>query len=351
MKNKIVEVPSVATPIKRSPGFEKKELSTYKLDIMALCGFGCRYCSSNFGNYLRINRKDFADATEDQLGRRLLPDTDPSLSMIWPDVIEKLEAQVKGRRAGFGRGHTMVFSMLTDGFSPYLVENGITEKALRLVLDHTEFRIRVLTKNAIVGEDRWIKFFRAYPGRFVVGLSMGTLDPSWATRVELGTSDPRERLQATQRLQEGGVPTYGMLCPVFPDAMANGDLTRLVQGLNPDLLEHLWAEPYNDRANWRLVQAGYSAGSHGFQWFDQVYGQGRKDLWSRYAADLFLGLKNMAVHDGWLHKLRYLLYETEIQPQHASVFDGFEGVLLQSKPKSDGTSQNMAICAMQGGAK
>ena len=350
MRNKIVEVPSIKQPITRSPGFEKKELSTYKLDLMALCGFGCRYCSSNYGNYLRINREKFADAAEDQLGKRIYPDQDPSLSMVWPDVLPKLEAQVKSKRPSFGDGHTLVFSMLTDGFSPKLVEDGVTEAALRLVLDHTSFRIRILTKNAVVGTDKWIEFFQSYPGRFVVGLSMGTLDKSWATRVELGTSDPRDRLKATQRLQKGGVPTYGMLCPVFPDAMENGDLERLVTGLNPDKLEHLWAEPYNDRANWKSVQAGYSSGSPGYQWFEDVYAKGQKDLWSRYAADLYLDLRIMAERDGWLKKLRYLLYENEIKYNDAASFCDFDGILLQSKPKNDGTSQNAHICAMQMGA-
>ena len=47
MKNVIVNVPAVKGPIRKSPGFAKKELADYKLDIVALCGFGCRYCSSN----------------------------------------------------------------------------------------------------------------------------------------------------------------------------------------------------------------------------------------------------------------------------------------------------------------
>ena len=347
MRNKIVEVPSIKHPIVKSPGFAKKILSTYKLDLLALCGFGCRYCSSNAGNYLRIRREEFADATEAQLGKRLYPDQDPSLSMEWPDILDKLEAQVRSKKPSWGQGETMVFSMLTDGFSPNLVESGVTEKALRLVLDHTSFRIRVLTKNAVVGTDKWIEFFQSYPGRFVVGLSVGTLDKSWATRVELGTSAPQDRLEATQRLQRGGVPTYGMLCPVFPDAMENGDLERLVEGLNPDELEHMWAEPYNDRANWKSVQAGYSPGSPGYQWFEDVYGKGQKALWSQYAADLYLDLRVMAEKGGWLNKLRYLLYEYEIQYSDAASFCDLDGILLQSKPKDDGTSRNSHICAVQ----
>jgi DNA repair photolyase len=348
MKNKVVAVPSVKEPIMRSPGFAKKKLSTYKLDLLALCGFGCRYCSSNAGNYLRLNREKFADLTEAQLGKRAYPASDPSLTMVWTDVLPKLEAQVKRKPATWGQGETLVFSMLTDGFSPNLVDEGVTEAALRLVLDHTAFRIRVLTKNAVVGTDHWIKFFQAYgPERFVVGLSMGTLDASWATRVELGTSPPADRLKATVALQKAGVPTYGMLCPVFPDAMASGDLEKLVAGLNPSACEHFWAEPYNDRANWQQVQAGYRLGSPGHVWFDEVYAQGHKEKWSQYAADLYLRLRIIAECDGWLDKLRYLLYENNITGADTASFQGLEGVLLQSKPKFDGTSQNDHICAVQ----
>ena len=39
----IVEVPTIMEPIRVSPGFEKKELSDFKLDLCALCGFGCKY--------------------------------------------------------------------------------------------------------------------------------------------------------------------------------------------------------------------------------------------------------------------------------------------------------------------
>ena len=57
MKPKLVSIPSVKEPIQPSPGFAKNSLSDFKLDIMALCQFGCRYCSSNWGNYLWIHRE------------------------------------------------------------------------------------------------------------------------------------------------------------------------------------------------------------------------------------------------------------------------------------------------------
>ncbi len=270
MKNQVVYVNSVKDPVKPSPGFAKKRLSTYKLDIMALCGFGCRYCSSNAGNYLRINRRPFAEETERQIGQRLLPAQEPSLTFEWPDVIVNLERQLERRRQAWGRGETLVFSMLTDGFSPRLVKAGTTRKILEMILERTSFRIRVLTKNAIVGSPQWLEFFAAHQDRFVVGLSIGTLSDDWARRIEVGTSLPSARLRALRKLQESGIPTYGMLCPIFPDVMEGGSLERLVDCISPHEVEHIWAEPYNDRVNWATVREGYDEETAGYRWFTET---------------------------------------------------------------------------------
>ena len=56
MKPKLVIIDPLAKPIQSSPGFAKKLLADHKLDACGLCQFGCLYCSSNEGNYLRINR-------------------------------------------------------------------------------------------------------------------------------------------------------------------------------------------------------------------------------------------------------------------------------------------------------
>jgi DNA repair photolyase len=340
MKNKIVDVPSINRPIQASPGFAKKHLSDFKLDILGLCGFGCRYCSSNEGNYLRIKRREFAEHTAHQLGSRMLPTDTPSLMFAWPDVLVRLEEQLAKRRPDWGAGQTLVFSMLTDGFSPELVRRGTTESALRLVLERTSFRIRVLTKNATVGSKEWIKFFNAHPGRFVVGLSTGTLDDDWARRIEIGTSSPTARLRALRNLQESDVPTYGMLCPVFPDLLERDALDSLISHIRPESVEHIWAEPYNDRNNWATVRAGYKPGTFGYRWLTNVYEQGNTKLWSGYATKLYSQLRRRAERDGWLQKLRYLLYERQIREADAPKYRGLDGVLLQSTPDEDGFSQN-----------
>ena len=355
MKLKIVEVPSIKEPIAKSPGFAKKLLADYKLDLMALCGFSCSYCSSNTGNYLRINREKFADLTEAQLGQRTYPATDPALTFVWPDVIHKLHRQLSGKPKAWGAGKVLVVSQLTDAFSPLALANGTTEEALRLVLDKTSFRIRVLTKGAAVASEKWIRFFLDHPDRFVVGLSVGTMDDEWARRIEIGTSSPTARLKAHRALQDAGVPTFGMLCPVFPDALGDG-VKQLVESIRPERCEDVWAEPYNDRDNWCAVRDGYAAGSLGSRWLTAVYELHDREMWSDYASRLYDSIWTMSVTGGWTSKLRYLLYEGGITAADAiRYFQGLDGVLLQDPrakvsaqvTDASGWSRNKAIRALQ----
>lgn len=340
----LVIVPSIAQPIMPAPGFAKKLLATHKLDLMGKCGYGCTYCSSETGNYQRINRAKFADLAAAQLGRRVAPvemrdergtitaEEDPDLAFVWPDVIAKLEAQIKRRRdVTWGKGEVLVVSMLTDAFSP--PTSGTTEHALKLVFEQTDFRVRVLTKNSVVGlSPRWLGHFAAIPDRAVIGLSTGTLDDAWAERVERRTPPPSARVRATRALQDAGAATFGMLCPIFPDALTGDGLERLVEAVRPDRCETVWAEPYNDRANALKVRAGYAEGSPGWTFLTDVYVHGDRRRWSAYAAELYLRLRAKATTEGWLAKLRYLLYEDGIMPSDASAFEGLDGVLLQSKP-------------------
>lgn len=343
MKNTIVDIPSIKDPIKRSPGFEKKQLADYKLDIMGLCGFGCSYCSSNEGNYLRINRARFAKMTAEQtaLGAAL-PATSPELSFRWADFEQRLDEQLAGAERGhrrnarekkFGAGHTLVFSQLTDAFSPWAVAEGLTERTLDKVFRKTAFRVRVLTKSAIVGTDRWVKLFNNWRHKVIVGLSIGTLDDTWARRVEVGTSSPTARIKALHRLQDAGVQTYGMLCPIFPDALNRDGVERLVEAIRPERCETVWSEPYNDRANWRHVAAGYTDERARNSVARMFLGDEARLHWSQYAWHLYVRVHSALAKHGAADKHRYLLYQDGLIPSERESLRGAQGVLFQSEEK------------------
>ena len=344
MKSDIVEVPSIQKPIQPSPGFEKKGLGEEKLDLGQTCEFKCLYCSSDYGMHNRTRLKVLDAAALIQLGRLARP-VDKAATYAWPDVLDRLRAQLERVPAAHGQGKTLVVSMLTDAFSPYLLANGTTEKALRMVLEKTRYRIRILTKNSVIGTPTWIRFFQDHAERFVVGLSVGGLDPSrdW---IEDRTPNSRSRLKALRALQDAGVCTYGMLCPVFPDVLDTDELERLLDEIRPERCQHVWAEPYNDRQNWRRIfKANPEAVSA--RRLKTIYETKDAALWSEYAVNLYERLSSHAQRHAWSEKLRYLLYEASIDRQHAHRLGELRGIYPQSPTDDCGLSKNAAIAEVQ----
>jgi len=327
--------------------FDKKGLAEDKVDILKLCGFACVYCSSNAGMHISMLLQTISEAVREATGADFDRHNVNDVAITYKDVIGTLNRQLDSLAMPPGKGRTLVFCQLTDGFSPQVLRSGTTREILEILIDRTDFRIRVLTKNAIVGRPEWIRFFADHADRFVVGLSIGSLDNEWAKRVERLTSVPTSRVKALHALQDAGVPTYGMLCPMFPEVLEGDHIERLMDAIRPELCEHIWAEPFNDRRNWEYVRQCYEQGSSMWNWLTDVYEHDRQDLWSGYATGLYQRLKDRAFSDGWLEKLRYLLYESGIITEDAPAFEGLDGVLLQSKPHKNGSSKNEAFAQLQ----
>lgn len=346
MKNRLVVIPNTKKVIQPS-GWEKKGLAEYHIELSGLCGFGCRYCSSNNTRWMLVHGKEFAALTREQLGESLTPKDNPELAYVWADdVVAKLDVELRGKRPTFGAGKTVALSQSTDPLSP-VVDPEATQKVIRMLVERTSFRIRLLTKNAQVGSDAWIEFLQAMGNRVIVSLSIGTLDQDWSNAIEVGTSSPVARLRALRRLQDAGVPTYGMLCPIFPSLAASSQLDDLIDAIRPNMCEFIWAEPYNDRANWRVVQEGHPEGSDDRAWFDHAFGPNKEAcLWSEYAVDLYKRLRLRAQAEGWLEKLRYMLYEVHVDAEHARSFCDLSGLMLQSLD-DDGRSKNPEFRKLQ----
>jgi DNA repair photolyase len=345
MKSQVIEVGPRKSMISKS-SWPTKKLADVHLEAILFCEFGCRYCSSNSGLHLRFLKKSILKAVEAALGKRFEPHNAAHIVIAYREVVAALENELNRRRKKPGTGKTLVYSQLTDGFSPVLLKTATTRRILELLLEKTNYRIRILTKNAIVGRPEWVKFFAQYRERLVVGLSIGTLDERFAARMEGRTSRPQSRISALQTLQDAGVPTFGMLCPVFPQVLETDELERLIDAIRPDHCEHVWAETFNDRSNWRSVRDAYPQGSETWNWLTRVFGQRETALWSRYATDLYCRIHDQAVQGNWTDKLRYLLYEKDIAAEDAVSFQELNGVLLQCKKGKDGRSKNPAFSSL-----
>lgn len=81
-------------------------------------------------------------------------------------------------------------------------------------------------------------------------------------------------------------------------------------------------------------------GSVAYERMTAIFGTKGNEVWSAYATELYTRLRDRARREGWVGKLRFLLYEDRITAKDAEVFRGLEGVLLQSKPTPSGQSKN-----------
>ena len=346
MKTTVVEIEHRKKIIAKS-SWTKKELADDHIEALLFCEFGCRYCSSNSGLHLRFWKDTIERAVKTTTGQEFDSHNAGHMAIAYREIVDALDEELSrtGRKPGTGK--TLVYSQLTDGFSPVLLKTGTARRILELLIEKTQYRIRVLTKNAIIGTPRWVRFFAEHADRFVVGLSIGTLDAAFARKMEWRTSRPNSRIEALHSLQDAGVTTFGMLCPVFPQTLDTDELERLIDSIRPELCERVWAEPYNERHNWEHVRACYDEGSDMWEWMTRVYQDCDKAVWSRYATDLYVRIHSKAVVEGWSEKLRYLLYEAAITTQDAREFRGLDGVLLQTKPTKSGSSDNSAFAALQ----
>jgi DNA repair photolyase len=110
---------------------------------------------------------------------------------------------------------TIAIGTNTDPYQP--IER--TEKVMRQVLEvlaRANHPVGIVTKSALVARDIDILASMAEKGLAKVALSVTTLDPVLARKLEPRASSPARRLDAMRRLAEAGIPTAVMVAPIIP---------------------------------------------------------------------------------------------------------------------------------------
>lgn len=102
-----------------------------------------------------------------------------------------------------------------DPYQPVEGRYKLTRHCLQALLDY-DTPASITTKNTMVWRDvDLLKQLAQGPG-CLVNVSITTLDPELADRIEPGTSPPLRRLEIMQRLVEAGIPAGVMLAPILP---------------------------------------------------------------------------------------------------------------------------------------
>ena len=161
------------------------------------CEHGCIYCYARPGHeYLGLSAGlDF--------------ETKIFVKYDAPKLLEK-ELQAKSWQP-----KTIFFSGVTDCYQPVERELKITRQCLEVLRDFGN-PVAIVTKNQLVARDVDILSDMASFDAAHVSLSVTSLDPGIARKMEPRASQPRLRLAAIEKLAKAGVSVGVMIGPVVP---------------------------------------------------------------------------------------------------------------------------------------
>src|SRR3569832_379583 len=173
------------------------------------CEHGCVYC--------------FARPTHAYLG--LSPGLDyESRLFMKPEAAELLEKELS---AANYQPRVIAIGTNTDPYQP--IERKY--QAMRRILEALEragHPVGIVTKSALVLRDADILARMAERKLAKVALSVTSLDPELARKMEPRAATPMRRLETLRRLSDAGVPTTVMVAPVIP-ALNDSEIERILE--------------------------------------------------------------------------------------------------------------------------
>jgi len=110
---------------------------------------------------------------------------------------------------------TIAIGTNTDPYQPIERRERVMREVLE-VLARTNHPVAIVTKSALVLRDLDLLAPMAKKGLAKVALSVTTLDPVLARKMEPRASSPERRLDAIRQLAEANVPTAVMVAPIIP---------------------------------------------------------------------------------------------------------------------------------------
>lgn len=173
------------------------------------CEHGCAYC--------------FARPSHAYLG--LSPGLDFESRLFYkPRAPHLLRAELA--RPGY-RCAPIAVGINTDAYQPVEKQLGLTRSILEVLVE-TGHPFNILTKSARIERDLDLIATAAARGQASVGISITTLEPELARRLEPRASAPARRLEAIRRLSAAGVPVSVMVAPLIP-VLTDGELESILE--------------------------------------------------------------------------------------------------------------------------
>ncbi|MDC7241888.1 MAG: radical SAM protein [Spirochaetales bacterium] len=197
----------------------------YNMNLYRGCSHGCIYCDSRsecYGvdDFDRIRPKERAlEILEDELGRR--------------------------RRKGVA-----AMGAMSDPYNPLEASLELTRGALELI-NRARFGAAVATKSSLVARDADILEEISRHSPVLVKVTVTTVDPALAAKIEPHAPSPAERLEAVRELRSRGIFTGILLMPVLPWITDSDEgvrsLVRAASGVNASFIYGAFGVTLRDR--------------------------------------------------------------------------------------------------------
>src|SRR5690242_7202395 len=238
------------------------------------CEHGCVYC--------------FARPTHAYLG--LSPGLDfESHLFVKPDAAALLEKELSAKNY---EPRVIAIGTNTDPYQPIERKYQVMRRILE-VLERAGHPVGIVTKSALVLRDVDILARMAERKLAKVALSVTTLDPELARKMEPRAATPMRRLETLRRLAQAGVPTTVMVAPVIP-ALTDMEMERILEAAHTagvreagyvllrlplelrDLVREWLKENYPEREKhvFKLIRDMRGGKDYDSEWFTRQKGTG-----------------------------------------------------------------------------
>jgi DNA repair photolyase len=141
-----------------------------------------------------------------------------------PEAAELLEKELS---APSYQPRVIAIGTNTDPYQPIERKYQVMRRILE-VLERVGHPVGIVTKSALVLRDLDILARMAERKLAKVALSVTTLDPELARKMEPRAATPMRRLETLRRLSQAGVPTTVMVAPVIP-ALNDSEIERILE--------------------------------------------------------------------------------------------------------------------------
>ncbi|MEO8243210.1 MAG: PA0069 family radical SAM protein [bacterium] len=301
-----VERPRSAITYNRSPDLPfDRSINPYRG-----CEHGCIYC--------------FARPTHAYLN--LSPGLDFETRLIArPGIGAVLERELRSKSYKVA---VIAIGTNTDPYQPCEAEYGVMREVLQ-VLAAFRHPVAITTKGALIERDLDILTPLAVQGLVRVGVSVTTLDPGLARKMEPRAPSPKRRLEVIRRLSEAGIGVRVMAAPIIP-GLSDHELEAILEAgkgagaqaasfisirlpLEVSALFQDWlALNYPDRAAKVMARIRELHGGKDYdpEWGKRFRGEG---LWADLMARRFKLASARLGMDGVLDPLRVDLFEKPLR--------------------------------------